>query len=208
MTTTTEDRKTLEPLASVVSIVLRLLLGLTTAGLLLSLYRGSWGSRVVCIANETNTLSVPIDGFGSPESGAGADAIARYCADDPGAGLRFLNELGSIPTTLLLLSSLFLLHRLLQGAARDGIYTHRTASGLRLLGWWLLVGSLVVEAAEVTARTALLADLAKPVDFTADIWLELWSTPYLAVFTALGLLTFARITRAGVTMREDLEGVV
>lgn len=45
-------------------------------------------------------------------------------------------------------------------------------------------------------------------DFSAGTWLGMWTFPYLAVLTGLGLLTFARITSAGASMREDLEGVV
>jgi hypothetical protein len=206
--TTTEDRKMLEPMATIVSIVLRLLTALATVGLVLSALRGTWGGGVVCIADEVNTTSVADNAFGSPASGAVADAIPRYCAENADNTMRFLNQLGEFPTTLLLISSLFLLHRLLTGAAKNGIYTALTAARLRVLGWWLLAGSLVVAIAETTARTALLAELAKPVEFTPDSWLDQFSFPYLAVLTALGLLTFARITKAGVTMREDLEGVV
>lgn len=72
----------------------------------------------------------------------------------------------------------------------------------------MLVGSLVVEIVEANARAAVLAALAKSADFSAGTWLDLWTFPYLAVLTGLGLLTFARITHAGASMREDLEGVV
>jgi hypothetical protein len=203
----TEDRKMLEPMATVVSIALRLLLALATVGLALSVVRGSWGSQIVCITDDSSTSSVAPDGF-APESGAGVSSVPRYCAEDPDAGLRLLNTLGELPTALLLISSVFLLHRLLQGAARDGVYTARTAARLQLLGWWLLVGSLIVAFVEAGARAAVLADLAKEVDFSAGTWLNMWSSPYLAVLASLGLLTFARITRAGTSMREDLEGVV
>jgi hypothetical protein len=203
----TEDRKMLEPLATVVSITLRILLAFLTAGLVWSVIHGSWGDLNVCIADESTTSSVTPDAFAA-ENGAQVDSIPRYCAETPDAHLRLLNELGEVPSTLLLISGLFLLHRLLQGAARDGVYTGETASRLRLLGWWLLVGSLVVEITEANARAALLAELAKSADFSAGAWLDLWTFPYLAVLTGLGLLTFARITRAGTSMREDLEGVV
>ncbi|BBC34506.1 hypothetical protein SGFS_058000 [Streptomyces graminofaciens] len=205
----TEDRKMLEPMATVVSVALRILLGLLTVGVVVSIVRGSWGGSFVCITDESTTSSVtPLPA--ATEIGAQVDSIPRYCAEEPGAYLRFLDELTGLPSTLLLISSLFLLHRLLQGAAREGVYTMRTAARFRLLGWWLLVGSLVVEITEANARAALLAELAKSVDFTAWAWLEqdMWTFPSLAVLIGLGLLSFARITRAGTSMREDLEGVV
>lgn len=206
--TRTEDRKLLEPMATVVSVALRVLGGLATAGLISNVVKGGWGSGGVCVTDESYGTSIADHTSTVPESGATVDAIPRYCAENADTAIRLLDQLGEQPATLLLISSLFLLHRLLTGAAKDGIYTAQTASRLRVLGWWLLAGSLLVALAETTARTTLLAELAKPVEFTADTWLNLWSFPYLAVLTSLGLLTFARITRAGVAMREDLEGVV
>ncbi|KPI06672.1 hypothetical protein OK074_4111 [Actinobacteria bacterium OK074] len=202
----TEDRKMLEPMATVVSVVLRILLALLTAGIVIAIVHGGWANVSVCVTDESTVSSVS-PGL-APESGTQVNSIPRYCAESPGAYLRFLDELGSLPSTLLLASSLFLLHRLLRGAARDGIHTARTASRLRLLGWWLLAGSLVVAVTEGNARAALLAELAKDADVSAWTWLNMWTPPYLAVLTALGLLTFARITQAGAVMREDLEGVV
>ncbi|MET7381458.1 DUF2975 domain-containing protein [Streptomyces sp. NPDC005526] len=203
----TEDRKILEPMATVVSVVLRILLALATAGLVVSVIRGSWGGILVCITDESSSSSAAPGGFAA-ESGAQVGSIPRYCAEAPDAHLRLLDALSNLPSTLLLISGLYLLHRFLRGAAREGVYTAQTASRLRLVGWWLLVGSLVVELAEATARAALLAALAKDVDFSAGTVLNMWTFPYLAVLTGLGVLTFARITRQGVSMREDLEGVV
>lgn len=103
---------------------------------------------------------------------------------------------------------LFLLNRLLRGAARDGIYTLQTASRLRLLGWWLPIGSLTAEFVQSNAKAALIATLAESKDFSARSWLGMWEPPYLTLLTAFGLLTFARITRAGTAMCEDLQSVV
>ncbi|WP_406126345.1 hypothetical protein OHQ89_31250 [Streptomyces canus] len=201
-----EDRKLLEPMATVVSVVLRALLALLTAGLVLRVVRGSWGDAVVCVTDDSTTVSTT--GPTLAESGVRVDSVPRYCAESPDTYLSVLHQLGTLPTTLLLISGLFLLHRLLRDAARDGVHTERTASRLRLLGWWLLVGSVVAEVAETGARAALLAELSKATDFSAGTWLDLWTPPYLAVLTGLGLLTFARITRVGAALRIDLEGVV
>ncbi|MFI5976256.1 DUF2975 domain-containing protein [Streptomyces sp. NPDC051452] len=203
----TEDRKMLEPMATVVSVVLRILLALAITGLVVAVVHGSWGGFNVCIADESSSSSATPGGFAA-ESGAQVESIPRYCAGAPDAHLRILDALSSLPSTLLLISGLYLLHRFLRGAEGEGVYTARTASRLRLVGWWLLAGSLVVEFAEANARAALLAALAKDVDFSAGIVLSMWHFPYLAVLTGLGVLTFARITRQGVSMREDLEGLV
>ncbi|MFK0117120.1 hypothetical protein [Streptomyces sp. NPDC090994] len=202
-----EDRKLLEPTATIVSIALRLLLALTAVGLVFRIVRGGWTDTIVCITDNSTTGSTDAGAF-FPEKGALVDAIPRYCAEAPSTYLRLLDELSALPSTLLLLSGLFLLHRLLRDAAREGVHTARTASRLRVLGWWLLAGSLVAEFVEANAGAALLAELSTTADLTAGAWLTMWSAPYLALLTGLGLLTFARITRAGADMHEDLAGVV
>ena len=201
------DRKLLEPMATVVSVVLRALVALLAAGLVLRVVRGSWADAVICVTDWSTTVSGVATGIVA-ERGAQVDAVPRYCAESPDAHLVLLQQLGTLPSTLLLISGLFLLDRLLRGAARDGVHTERTASRLRLLGWWLLVGSLVAGITEANAGAALLAALSRTSDFTAGAWLELWTPPYLAVLTGLGLLVFARITRVGTALRKDLEGVV
>ncbi|MFJ2609280.1 hypothetical protein ACIO13_30515 [Streptomyces sp. NPDC087425] len=203
----TEDRRLLEPMATVVSVALRTLLGLAATVLILNVARGTWGGSVLCITDDSAVSSVAPGGF-LPEHGAVAESVPRYCADHPGAFLRLLDGLGSVPSTLLLISGLFLLHRLLQGAAREGVHTELTASRFRLLGRWLLLGSLLCAFVEANAKAALIDGLSRSMDYSAAAWLGWWSTPYLAILTGLGLLTFARITRAGTSMREDLEGVV
>ncbi|MFC8344332.1 DUF2975 domain-containing protein [Streptomyces sp. NPDC057280] len=202
-----EDRKMLEPMATVVSIALRVLLALVTLGVVFRTVHGGWGSGLVCMTDDSTSGSVGADRF-SPERGVSVDAIPHYCADSPSTSLHLLDELSTLPSSLLLIGGLFLLHQLLKGAARDGIYTARTASRLRVLGWWLLAGSVVAELIESNLKAALLAELTTSSSFSAGAWLGMWSAPYMAVFTGLGLLTFARITSAGAAMREDLEGVV
>ena len=205
----TEDRKLLEPLATVVSVVLRLLMALAAVGVVLKIVHGGWGSGAVCVVDESTTVSMDAEVTASlATTSAVMDAVPRYCAKAPGASLHLLNDLGTVPTTVLLLVCLFLLDRLLQGASRDGFYTPQTASRLRLLGWWLLAGSLAAHLIEAVARAAVLADLAQSAPSGVGSWLDMWTTPYLALLVGLGLITFARIARAGSAMRADLEGVV
>ncbi|MEU2586591.1 hypothetical protein ABZ612_27225 [Streptomyces avermitilis] len=209
----TENPKLLEPLSTVVSFVVRLLIGSLVIGFVLSLFNTGvhvgWGGASVCVTDDsTGGSSTGTDRLFLPRAGAGVDLIPRYCAGHPSSYQKLLDVLSALPSFILLISSLLLLNRLLRGAARDGVYTVQTASRLRLLGWWLLLGSLVVEFTKANAQAALLATLAKEAAFSAGAWLGTWESPYMAVFTALGLLTFARIVRAGVIMREDLEGTV
>ncbi|MCW8381644.1 hypothetical protein [Streptomyces justiciae] len=202
-----EDRKMLEPMATVVSVVLRVVVGLLTVGVVLQVARGGWADGNVCIVDDSAGSSVAPPGFPA-EKGAAVESVPRYCGGETDTSLHLLDQLTTLPTVLLLISSLFLLNRLFQGAARDGIHTGLTASRLRVLGWWLLLGGLIAEIIESNAKAAVLASLATSEELTAGSWLAMFTPPYLIVLTGLGLLTFARITSAGAALREDLEGVV
>ncbi|MFF6881284.1 hypothetical protein ACFY9S_39220 [Streptomyces sp. NPDC012474] len=203
----TEDRKLLQPFSTVVSVALHLLIVALSVGVISKFISGGWGAGDLCVVDTSASSSTTPIGF-VPEQGASVDSVPRYCVEDPSSYQRLLDQLDRLPFLLLLIVVLFVLNRLLQGAARDGIYTLQTASRLRLLGWLLLVGSLAAEVVQANAEAALIATLAESKIFSAASWLGVWTPPYLALLTALGLLTFARITRAGTAMREDLQGVV
>ncbi|KFG72642.1 hypothetical protein [Streptomyces mutabilis] len=203
----TEDRKLLQPFSTVVSVALHVLIAALSVGVLSKLFLGGWGTGDICVADTTASSSTKPTGF-APEQGASVDSVPRYCVENPSSHQRLLDQLDRLPFLLLMIAVLFLLNRLLQGAARDGIYTLQTVSRFRLLGWWVLLGSLAAEVVQANAKAALIASLAESKDFSAASWLGMWTPPYLAVLIALGLLTFARITRAGTAMREDLQGVV
>ncbi|WP_327349412.1 DUF2975 domain-containing protein [Streptomyces sp. NBC_01321] len=209
----TEDSKLLEPLSTVVSGVLRLLTALLVAGFILSLFDTGvhlgWGGADVCVTSDSISGGSD-DAAAMFDARAGVDVmtIPRYCASPGNTYQRFLDALGSLPSFVLLIGGLFLLNRLLRGAARDGVHHRLTAQRLRRLGWWLLCGSLAAGIIEANARAALSATLTHLTPFSPGAWLSTWTPPYLAILAALGLLTFARIVRAGVTMREELEGTV
>lgn len=207
-----EDRKLLEPLSSVVSGALRLLVGLLLISFILSLFDNAvpfWSGADHCVtANSSAASSTATDAMFNTAAGARVSAIPRYCAEDPTDQQRLLGLLSAVPYLAFAAGGLVLLNGMLRAAARDGVYTTQTASRLKVLGWWLLVGSLVAELSHATAETALLATLASDVHLSAETVLRQLTAPYLMVLTGLGLLTFARITRAGAAMREDLEGTV
>ncbi|MET8746618.1 DUF2975 domain-containing protein [Streptomyces sp. NPDC004728] len=206
------EARLLEPVATVVRGSYRLSLAVLIAGAL-ALLTGTklsriWGGRYVCAESRSEFSGDGFTRLFRPHAGVEVMTRPSYCTDHANGAQRLFDFLGGFPSLLLVLGILFLLNRLIQGASREGVFTARTAKQLRVVGWWLLLGCLAAAVVEAGAHAALLATLAKDYTFTADSWLGTWQPPYALAFTALGILTFARIMRAGVAMREDLEGTV
>lgn len=206
-----DDRKLLEPLFSAVSLVLRVVLGLVVAGFIMSLFVdgvhvASIGGDVCLTADGISGSSSDTDAMFGAREGVTVNTSPEYCTSDPSRGQQALEVLHDLPSFILMFGGLLLLNRLLRGAARDGVYTAQTASRLRVLGWWLLAGSLITAVAQAIARVELLATFVE--EDMADALGNVWDVPFLSIFTALGLFTFARIVRAGVVMREDVEATI
>ncbi|MDT0408084.1 MULTISPECIES: hypothetical protein [Streptomyces] len=206
---TTPDKRLLEPISTVTSIALRVITAFFVAGRLIGLFQGSFGSRFVCLTDTSSGGSVGDERFSpfSPAPGASVDYVPRYCVDHPSGWQQALDQVDTVLSAGLLIGGLFLLDRTLRGAAREGIHTRRTAARFGLLGRWLLFGSLLAALGKAFAQGALLDAMQSDGQFASAV-LARWDTPWLALLTGLGLLTFARIVRAGAALRADLEGVV
>ncbi|AWI28318.1 hypothetical protein DDW44_05560 [Streptomyces tirandamycinicus] len=207
-----EDRKLLEPFHKTVSGFVLLLVGLLLIAVAFSLVNQGvpfWTAAENCVtADWIGGSSSAVDAIFGTRPGARVSVMPEYCTEDPSAYQRLLGLLTDVPSLILLICGLLVLNRLLRSAARDGVYTEQVAARLRLLGWLLLIGSLVAEIAQAIGRAALLATLTKDVAFSPDTVVSTMTAPYLVMLTGLGLLTFARIMNVGAAMREDLEGTV
>lgn len=205
-----EDRKVLEPLFSTVSVALRALVGVVVVGFILSLFvdgiHVGWAGGDVCVTAEgASGRSSGTDAMFGAREGVHVSTTPKYCTSDPSVSQQLLNTLRTLPPFALMVGGLWLLNRLLRGASQNGVYIQQTVSRVRMLGWWLLIGSLVAEAMQTIAQIALLGTLAKGDSASVG---DVWHIPFLSIFVALGLLTFARIVQVGVVMREDAEGTI
>jgi DUF2975 family protein len=206
------ESRLLEPVATVVRGTYRLIVAGLVIGAVTSLAGITpaplWAGSSVCADSHSVYSSEGFHHMFRPHAGVEVMTRPSYCTDHADSAQRLFDFLGGFPSWLLVLGILFLLNRLIKGALREGVFTARTVKYLRVAGWWLLAGCLASKVVEAGAHAALLATLTQEHTFSADDWLADWQPPYALVFTALGILTFARIMRAGVAMREDLEGTV
>ncbi|WP_162929372.1 DUF2975 domain-containing protein [Streptomyces sp. YIM 130001] len=136
------------------------------------------------------------------------DASPRFCTEDPAIHQVLVNTAGEFVPFAYFAGALLLTVRLIKGAERDGLYTATTAGRLRVLGWWLVVGSVFSAVVESTSESVLVASLSRTDAIHAYSGLWMFDAPFTAILAGLGVLSFARVMRIGVGMREDLAGTV
>ncbi|MFJ7966514.1 DUF2975 domain-containing protein [Streptomyces sp. NPDC096324] len=211
-------RNPLEPMSSAVTMIVALFAAVTVLGVFGSMFMDGVsvlgiGDTTICVTDTTTTVgaddeSSPMGFRAAPGVSMGLDANPRFCTDDPSAVQGLLNTATQLPSFVFTVGALLLVLRLIRGAEGDGLYTARTARRLRSVGWWLLAGSVLAAITESVGEKALIHSLSRGGDVSALSGLVSWDAPYMAILTGLGVLSFARIMRVGVAMREDLDGTV
>jgi hypothetical protein len=219
-TTAVKPKNPLEPLATLVSWAWAVAFLGTVARVIFAVLgkgpRFGWGGggpttfAGVCLNAKDGLLQHTGGGLSRSGMVSGVRinwSTASVCAAHPSVGESLAAALTQLPTALLFLGAFFLAERLTRSAARDGVYTVRIARLMLILGWWLLAGEVAATIVEAFARMSLLGGLVTwSVDWAQ--WFVAWYPSWSVVLVGLGLITFARVMRVGVCMREDLEGTV
>lgn len=207
-------RNPLEPLSTVTSV----LLGLIVAGFALVLASTIFGTGSILGFGRSADVCADTGGL---TSGSTTQSLAgqtrsgislmtngfRLCADNPTTGQRLWYTLQLLPGTVLTVGGILLVYLLVRNATRHGIYTGSIAGRLRILGWFLLAGSLV-QSVIVPMAAGKLLDTMITGSSSELANGSAYELQWPLLLTGFGVLTFARIMRIGVTMQEDLEGTV
>jgi hypothetical protein len=173
----------------------------------------------------TTRLSVCVD-TGHPYGG-GAHGVAALpgaslrvggdvtaCALHPSFGQWVLFLLTKVPELVLWGCLLLLIWRLISEAARRGPFTPRAAGIVWLLGWTVIVGSYIASALSHLGADLLTRMLMWPATYDgAGIAADMVFGPLKALLpvpalAGAALLTFARITRIGVVMDDEIKATV
>jgi hypothetical protein len=217
---TTRNQKLTEPLETTAavfgSLFAAVLILAAVATLVGTGTLGGLGHALVCATDPNisgSSGASPFTGVYAARPGAALqppDAPLSACAIHPGFGQHLLYSLMTIPQILLWAGILLLLWRLLVVARRGGPFTVRVAAAMRLLGWYIVAGSVLAAAIEQLATVLLLGSLVAPqpegIGSVAVAALRaLVPVPALA---GAALLTFARILRLGAAMDDEIQGTV
>jgi Protein of unknown function (DUF2975) len=211
--------KLTEPLGGAVSFILMVTVTVVVAVLLTSPWSKSsidfygFTSGPACANVPLNGLSETGDGSTianlRPQTSAGSTGQVSLCASHPTVGQRTLVTLTQAPAAVLYLAILLLLWQLVRTIRRDGPFADVVAGRLRFLAWFILAGSAAVAAGQSVAQSAFASTIiTDPVPAGSNVAGALTDGLVLPVLIACGLLTLARVMRAGARMSDDLAGTV
>jgi len=212
------QRRLTEPLGGTVWTILSLTVALLVIGAIASLAGRNtsiwgYGHGSLCAPVTQTGLNVVyhnnIVAGTRPGAYSGTGDSLEMCTSHPTLGQRTLVTLTQAPTYLLYLGVLVQLWLLVLAARRNGPFALGISRRLRVLGWFILAGAVVTAVGQSLARTFFTRTVVK-----ASV--PPWSDAINSVLTNLiplllivcGLLTLARIIRAGARMYDDLAGTV
>jgi hypothetical protein len=213
---TTHDRRITEPLESIVSgfgllLILALLLGIGFAVFGAGSI-GGFGRTIICATNHmTQVGGFPVTHLGiaaKPGAVLNLSAPLTACTAHPSFGQRVLYSLTTLPSRLVWLGVLVLLWRMLRIVSRRGPFTPAVASAMRLLGWFVLGGTLLASVIQGLADGALLNSLLVQGQGLGDPVSQLEGALPVALLAGVSLIILARFIRLGVSMDEEIQGTV
>ncbi|GAA2301960.1 hypothetical protein GCM10010149_59080 [Nonomuraea roseoviolacea subsp. roseoviolacea] len=198
----------LEPIATISKVafwfVIIVSLGFTVAAIVNGDQVSVLGIGADSVCQDDPSISVDpqlLQSLAKPDAQMMA-AVMRFCDHTVSAEQALLTVAKSVTDAIFAYGSIYLLWRLIRVATREGAYATAVVRRLRVLGWWLFAGgalsSMIVSVVEYRLRMTLQYNVSYA-------WPQF---PVSILLTGLGVITFARIMRIGVAMREDLEGTV
>jgi hypothetical protein len=208
-------RDPLEPVATTVHMMLAMIAALFAIAILAAFLGNDAplgiGGPSVCVDVRNGVVPVPSSErnivLGSRDRISSSPRIVSLCTDSATAAQRVLDFLVRWPANLVAIGALLLAVRLFRFMRRHGIFTTATASRLRALGWFVLLGELgAVTVAALAHHWLVNSMMVEPL--RTSMVFEFWEISFLAVFLGAVLISVARVMRISTAMREDLEGTV
>lgn len=129
----------------------------------------------------------------------------QLCDTSPSGIVRAYSALTTWPDFVVFLGFVLLIWSVIRRAGRRGIFSTEVASRILLLGWWLLVGTLLVSAASAFGKVGLLHELNGQ---GTDQLLTVLHLSVPTLIAGFGLITLGRVMAQTVPMREELDATV
>jgi hypothetical protein len=208
------DPKLTQPLSWAVRLIMILAALLVAFVLFVAIFGkielGGLGSGPAC--SPVHLAGIAVTGPAAARLRPGATAsggTVTLCASHPTAGQRLLASLNWVPAVAMYLAVILLLGQLLRSVRTAGPFAVTVARRLRFLGWLVLTGSVIVAAGQSAAQSAFASTvLTGPVPAARDAVQAGLAVVLVPLLLACGLLTLARVIRAGAQLSDDLAGTV
>jgi hypothetical protein len=206
----------MRPLGRIAGIYGRFLLLYLVAAAFQASYGFSPGStRLAVCVDSRYPYDGAAHGFAArPGASLSVGGDVTACARHASLGQWALFLLTKVPELVLWACLLLLIWRLISEAARRGPFTPRAAATLWLLGWVVIAGSYVASALDHLGADLLTRTLMTPTTYYgAGIAVDVIFGPLKALLpvpalAGAALLTFARITRIGVALDDEIKATV
>jgi len=208
-----EGRNPLEPIASIIALLLVAMGALTLLGTALTIFStgsflgfGSYATPRVDVPALADSGGLAVAGWHIRPGVFGSQSSLSIAVEHPDFTQRFWYTLIGLPTFVIIIAGLLMAHRTISRARRDGIHTVATARRVRTLGWFLIAGSLSGMLIEEVASNRLLATMVtNHVGWVTSLH---WHFPWTLLIFGGTLLTIARVMRISARMNEELEATV
>jgi hypothetical protein len=199
----------LRPLGRVTGVYLRFL-ALYGLAAVVSFATGEGG--LACATG--SATATPVAGYPARPGAVVRAAGVQACALHPSAGQWILSMLIRLPGPIVLATVLLMIWQLVREARRGGPFTARAVAIMSRLGLVVLIGTAVAGAVSRAASDVLLGSLLTDprfidptvgIDVVPGALRALLPVPLLA---GVALISFARITRAGLALDEEVRATV
>jgi hypothetical protein len=130
----------------------------------------------------------------------------EVCDEHPSLPVKMLSIAGSAAPLLLLIGFLALSRRLIRHARRSGMFTTSVAARTQALGWFLLLGSLVVEVVRATANGVVASNAVRGLGWGTGF--RHFDIPVVLVVVGLGIITVARVLLRAVVLQDDHDATI
>ena len=150
-------------------------------------------------ANEAHMLALQPATYSVPRT-------ADLCLSHPSVLDRLEASLGGVAQLLLLAGGLLLTGRVIRSVRRIRLFTHELAARTRLLGWFLITGSLLAGLLDCVSDGLVISNATRNHGWTAG--LSGFDMPWTLLLVGCGLLSVAEVFLRAVAMQDDLDTVV
>ncbi|MFC6016152.1 DUF2975 domain-containing protein [Plantactinospora solaniradicis] len=132
----------------------------------------------------------------------GPDSIVEVQIADPSIHQVVAEALTSLPTVLVVVSTLLMLLRIVRRARRGDPFTAGTVRQLRILAVLVIAGGAVAGTVENLAALDLSLTVTEETAYTV------WQLPAGWLLAGFGLMAIAEVVNRGAVMRDELDTVI